>query len=250
MAMAIFAPVLGSILLTMRGGKYLLSGSVLTTFFLALEIRTNHIQMTYYLFIIILIFMLIEFYHAVSAKQSKAFFKAVSCLAGAAMLAVAINAGSLWSTWNMARSPSAAIKPDAKRTECKFRSGQDYAYQYSQGVGEISTFLVPNMYGGASNDKFPAGESEVAKALVKDGMDQAQAQQIVDQLNQGGALRPYWGDKPSTAGSWYFGSIVIFLFILGLFIVNNRFKWWIASTSFLLFFSFGKNFPLVSDLVL
>jgi hypothetical protein len=250
MAMAIFAPVLGSILLTLRGGKYLLPGSVLTAFFLALEIRTNHIQMTYYLFIIILIFILIELYHAVSAKQGKTFFKAVACLAGAALLAVAINAGSLWSTWEYGQE-SIRGKSNLTQKGPNASSGldRDYAYQYSQGVGEISTFLIPNMYGGASNDKFPAGESEVAKALVKGGMDQGQAQQIVDQLNQGGALRPYWGDKPSTAGSWYFGSIVIFLFILGLFIVNNRFKWWIASTSFLfIFLSFGKNFPLVSDL--
>ncbi|WP_285054468.1 YfhO family protein [Pedobacter ginsengisoli] len=250
MAMAIFAPVLGSILLTMRGGKYLLPGSVLTAFFLALEIRTNHVQMTYYLFIIILIFMLIELYHAISTKQGKTFFKAVACLAGAVLLAVAINAGSLWSTWEYGQE-SIRGKSNLTQKGPNASSGldRDYAYQYSQGVGEISTFLVPNMYGGASNDKFPPGESEVAKALVKNGMDQGQAQQIVDQLNQGGALRPYWGDKPSTAGSWYFGSIVIFLFILGLFIVNNRFKWWIASTSFLfIFLSFGRNFPLVSDL--
>jgi hypothetical protein len=250
MAMAIFAPILGAILLTLRGGKYLLPGSVLTAFFLALEIRINHIQMTYYLFIVLLIFIAIELYHAVSVKQTKAFFKAIACLAAAALLAIAINAGTLWSTWEYGQE-SIRGKSNLTQKGPNVSSGldRDYAYQYSQGVGEISTFLVPNMYGGASNDKFPAGESEVAKALVKDGMDQGQAQQIVDQLNQGGALRPYWGDKPSTAGSWYFGSIVIFLFILGLFIVNNRFKWWIASASFLfIFLSFGKNFPLVSDL--
>lgn len=253
MAMAIFAPVLGAILLTLRGGRYLLPGSVLTAFFLALEIRTNHIQMTYYLFIIILIFMLIELCHAISEKQGKTFFKAVAFLAGAALLAVAINAGSLWSTWEYGQQ-SIRGKSNLTKKGPNASSGldRDYAYQYSQGVGEISTFLVPNMYGGASSDKFPAGESEVAKALVKNRIPQEQVQPLleqVDQFTRGTLLRPYWGDKPSTVGSWYFGSIVIFLFILGLFIVNNRFKWWIASTSFLfIFLSFGRNFPLVSDL--
>jgi hypothetical protein len=250
MAMAIFAPVLGSIILTLRGGRHLLTGAVLSAFFLALEIRTNHIQMTYYLFIILLIFILIELYHAVSTKQTRPFFKSLAFLTGAALLAVAINAGSLWSTWQYGQE-SIRGKSNLTQKGPNASSGlpRDYAYQYSQGVGEISTFLVPNLYGGASNDKFPAGKSEITKALVKNGAQEAQAQQIVDQLNQDGMLRPYWGDKPSTVGSWYFGAIVIFLFILGLFIVNNRFKWWIVSASFLfIFLSFGKNFPLVSDL--
>jgi hypothetical protein len=253
MAMAIFAPILGAILLTLRGGKCLLPGSVLTAFFLALEIRINHIQMTYYLFIVLLIFIAIELYHAVSVKQTKAFFKAIACLAVAALLAIAINAGTLWSTWEYGQE-SIRGKSNLTQKGPNASSGldRDYAYEYSQGVGEISTFLVPNMYGGASNDKFPEGDSEVAKALLKNGIPQEQVQpllQQVDQFTRGQLLRPYWGDKPSTAGSWYFGSIVIFLFILGLLIVNNRFKWWIASTSFLfIFLSFGKNFPLISDL--
>lgn len=250
MAMAIFPPILGAILLTLRGGRYLLPGAVLTAFFLALEIRTNHIQMTYYLFIILLIFIGIELYHAVSAKQGKTFFKSLACLTGAALLAVTINAGSLWSTWQYGQE-SIRGKSNLTQKDPNASSGlpRDYAYQYSQGVGEISTFLVPNLYGGASSDRFSAGKSEVTRALAKTGVDEAQAQQIVEQLNQNGVLRPYWGDKPSTVGSWYFGAIVIFLFILGCFIVNNRFKWWIVSASFLfIFLSFGRNFPLVSDL--
>ncbi|MES2455475.1 MAG: YfhO family protein [Bacteroidota bacterium] len=250
MAMAIFPPVLGAILLTLRGGKYLLPGAVLTAFFLALEIRTNHIQMTYYLFIILLIFILIELYHAVSVKQVKAFLKPLAYLTGAALMAVAINAGSLWSTWEYGQQ-SIRGKSNVTQKGPNASSGldRDYAYQYSQGVGEISTFLVPNLYGGASQDKFPAGKSEVTKALVKNGVEETKAQQIVEQMNQNGDLRPYWGDKPSTVGSWYFGAIVIFLFVLGLFVVNNRFKWWIVSASFLfIFLSFGRNFPLVSDL--
>jgi hypothetical protein len=250
MAMAVFAPILGSVLLTMRGGKYLLRGAVLTAFFLALEIRTNHIQMTYYLFIILIIFIVIEGYHAISTKQSKPFFTAIAYLSAAVLLAVAINAGSLWSTWEYGQE-SIRGKANLTRNSTEANTGLErgYAYQYSQGVGEISTFIVPNLYGGASSDRFPEGKSKITEDLLKAGMPDAQAQGLVAQLNEQGILRPYWGDKPSTVGSWYFGAIVMFLFVLGLFIVNTRFKWWILAASFLfIFLSFGKNFPLVSDL--
>jgi hypothetical protein len=250
MAMAVFAPILGSILLTLRGGKYLLRGAVLTAFFLALEIRTNHIQMTYYLFMILLLFIIIEAYHAISIKQTKPFFTALGYLAAASVLAVTINAGSLWSTWEYGQE-SIRGKANLTRSSTEANSGlqRDYAYQYSQGVGEISTFLIPNLYGGASSDRFPEGKSQVQEELLKAGVPDAQVQALVAQLSQQNVLRPYWGDKPGTAGSWYFGAIVMFLFVLGLFIVNTRFKWWILSASFLfIFLSFGKNFPLVSDL--
>ncbi|MHA4893396.1 YfhO family protein [Pedobacter sp. PWIIR3] len=250
MAMAFFAPILAAILLTLRSGKHLISGSLLTAFFLALEIRTNHIQMTYYLFIVLLIFVLIELYHAISTKQTKPFLTALSCIALATLLAVAINAGSLWSTWQYGQETIRG-KSNLTNKSKESNTGLDraYAYQYSQGVGEISTFLIPNSYGGASSDRFPEGTSAVENGLVANGIPQDQVPKIMDYLTQEGIYRPYWGAKPSTVGSWYFGAIVMFLFILGLFIVNNRFKWWIVSTSFLfIFLSFGKNFPLVSDL--
>lgn len=250
MAMAFFAPILAAILLTLRGGKYLFPGSLLTAFFLALEIRTNHIQMTYYLFMIIMILILIELYNAITTKKTREFFKAFGCLALAAVLAVAINAGALWSTWQYGQE-SIRGKAILSSKNNKTDAGLDrsYVYQYSQGVGEIGTFLIPDLYGGASSSKFPDGPKSVKEGLTKSGIDEAQAQNVVDQLVQANALRPYWGDKPGTAGSWYFGAIVIFLFILGLFIVNNRIKWWIVSTSFLfIFLSFGQNFPLISDL--
>ncbi|MFP5080586.1 YfhO family protein [Pedobacter sp. JCM 36344] len=250
MAMAVFAPILGSILLTLRGGKYLLRGAVLTAFFLALEIRTNHIQMTYYLFMILILFIIIEGYHAISSKQSKPFFTALAYLSAASALALTINAGSLWSTWEYGQE-SIRGKANLTRSNTEANSGlqRGYAYQYSQGVGEIATFLVPNLYGGASSDRFPEGKSQVEDNLLKAGVPEAQTQGLLAQLDQQGILRPYWGDKPSTAGSWYFGAIVMFLFALGLFIIKTRFKWWILSASFLfIFLSFGKNFPLVSDL--
>ncbi|HKG07945.1 MAG TPA: YfhO family protein [Pedobacter sp.] len=247
-AIALFAPVLAAILLTLRG-KHLL-GFVLTAFFLAFEIRCNHIQMTYYLFMAIMILMVFELYHALISGQIKPFLTAVGYLLAGAVLALGINAGTLWTTYEFGQE---SIRGKANLTRSTSNSesglGKEYAYHWSQGVGEISTFLVPNMYGGASTSKLLTEDSEIAKLLRKGGLPENQITGTITELQQSGTFSTYWGDKSSTHGPWYFGAIVGFLFVLGLLIIDNRYKWWIASTTFLfIFLSFGKNFPLISDL--
>ncbi|NRF37321.1 YfhO family protein [Pedobacter foliorum] len=247
MAISFFAPVLGSILLTFRG-RYLLGG-LLTAFFLAVEIRCNHIQMTYYLFMCLLILAGFELYYAIASKQLKAFFTSVAYLLGGVILAVGVNAGQLWTTYEYGNE-SIRGKANLSRTSSKSDTGlgRDYAYNWSQGVGEISTFLVPNMYGGATHIKQLDEHSHVAKALVNNGVREDQVKEIIPQLQQG-LLRTYWGEKSSTHGPWYFGCIVIFLYVLGLFIVKGKMKWWILTSTFLfVFLSFGRHFPLISDL--
>jgi hypothetical protein len=247
MAISFFAPVLGSILLTFRG-RYLLGG-LLTAFFLAVEIRCNHIQMTYYLFMCLLILAGFELYYAIASKQLKTFLTSVAYLLGGVILAVGVNAGQLWTTYEYGNE-SIRGKANLTRTSSKSDTGlgRDYAYNWSQGVGEISTFLVPNMYGGATHIKQLDEHSHVAKALVEKGVPQEQVKETVTQLQQG-LLRTYWGEKSSTHGPWYFGCIVIFLYVLGLFIVKGKMKWWILTSTFLfVFLSFGRHFPLISDL--
>ena len=247
MAISFFAPVLGSILLTFRG-RYLLGG-LLTALFLAIEIRCNHIQMTYYLFMCLLILAGFELYYAIASKQLKAFFTAVGYLFAGVILAVGVNAGQLWTTYEYGNE-SIRGKANLARTTSKSDSGlgRDYAYLWSQGVGEISTFLVPNMYGGATQIKQLDEHSNVAKALVAKGVPEDQVKELIPQLEQG-LLRTYWGEKSSTHGPWYFGCIVIFLYVLGLFIVKGKMKWWVLTSTFLfVFLSFGKHFPLISDL--
>lgn len=247
-AIALFAPVLAAILLTLRG-KHLL-GFVLTAFFLAFEIRCNHIQMTYYLFMAIMILMGFELYHAVISGQIKPFMKSLAYLFAGALLALGINTGTLWSTYEFGQE-SIRGKANLTRTTSSSESGlgRAYAYHWSQGVGEISTFLVPNMYGGASTSKLFGEDSGVAGVLRQRGLPENQITGTMTELQQNGLLTSYWGDKSSTHGPWYFGAIVCFLFVLGVFIVDNRYKWWIVSTTFLfIFLSFGRNFPFVSDL--
>ena len=247
MAISFFAPVLGSILLTFRG-RYLLGG-LLTALFLAIEIRCNHIQMTYYLFMCLLILAGFELYYAIASKQLKAFFTAVGYLFAGVILAVGVNAGQLWTTYEYGNE-SIRGKANLARTTSKSDSGlgRDYAYLWSQGVGEISTFLVPNMYGGATQIKQLDEHSNVAKALGAKGVPEDQVKELIPQLEQG-LLRTYWGEKSSTHGPWYFGCIVVFLYVLGLFIVKGKMKWWVLTSTFLfVFLSFGKHFPLISDL--
>lgn len=241
LAIAFFAPILAGILLTLRR-KYLL-GAALTAIALALEIRSNHIQMTYYLFIAILIFIGIEIYHAIKTKTLKDLTKPATYLAGALLIAISVNAGMLWTTYEYGQE-SIRGKSNLTNTQTKVGNGLDkeYAYQWSQGVGENITFLVPNFYGGGGASQLDE-TSEVAKTLSQKGVPADQAVGFAKQLPT------YWGEKPFTSGPFYFGAIICFLFILGLFIVKGRFKWWILSATVLsLLLSFGKNWPLVSDL--
>ncbi|QEK52249.1 hypothetical protein FYC62_11820 [Pedobacter aquae] len=241
LAIGFFAPVLAGILLTLRG-RYLL-GAALTALFIALEIRVNHIQMTYYLFLALLILVGIEFYHAYKQKLTKDFFKSIGYLTGAVLIAVIINASMLWTTYEYGQL-SIRGKSNLTSTNTPANTGLDkeYAYQWSQGVGESITFLIPNAYGGGSASLLDE-KSEVVKNLTSKGIDINQSLDFAKQLPG------YWGPKPFTSGPWYFGAFVFFLFVLGLFIVKSRLKWWLLSATLLsLFLSFGKNFSLISDL--
>ena len=246
MAIAFFPPILAGIILTFR--RHYILGAVLTALFLAIEIRTNHIQMTYYLFIALLIYVGIELYHAIKSKSSKDFIKSFGYLAAASVLAIAVNAGMLWTTYEYSTE---TIRGKSNLTTDKSAPNtgldKEYAYQWSQGVGESLTFLVPNAYGGGSGPNLDE-KSEVAKALAAKGIPAEQLMPAMQQLSQVG-LSTYWGDKQFTSGPWYFGAIICFLFIFGLFIVKNRIKWWILSASILcLLLSFGRHLPFLSDL--
>jgi hypothetical protein len=247
-AIALFAPIVASIILTFRG-RYLL-GSALTALFLALEIRANHIQMTYYLFLALLILVGIECYHAFKNKTLNAFAKSAAYLFGALLLALAVNASILWSTYEYGNE---TIRGKSNLTKNVVEPSEglpkDYAYAWSQGVGECLTFLVPNAYGGASGlREIDPAKSAITKAFTTKGLSQEQAEGYTQQLG-GAGISTYWGEKQFTEGPFYFGAIICFLFVFGLIIVKNRIKWWLLATVVLtMLLSFGRNFPFVSDL--
>lgn len=240
-AIALFAPILASIILV-KNGRYLLGGSLLALF-LAMEIKANHIQMTYYLLIALLILLVIELVLAIRSKTTAAFVKSLVYIAAATMLAILVNASALWSTYEYSKE---SIRGQANLTKNTTGAGngvkREYAYEFSEGVGETLTFLVPNAYGGVTRGS-TGEDSKVAKVLIDKGVDAAQAQNIAQNLPL------YWGEKPFTEGPWYFGAVICFLFIFGLMVVKNPIKWWVLATVVLtMLLSFGRNFPLISDL--
>ena len=241
-AIAFMAPILAGILLAFRG-KYLW-GAVLLALAMALEIRVNHIQVTYYLFLAALVLVGIEVYGAIREKRLLAFGKALAYQVAAVALAIAVNASLLWPTYEYSRETlrgqSNLTTENAQRADNGV--SRDYAYQWSQGVGESLTFLIPNAYGGGMSTRLD-GESNVARLVIGKGADPAQAAGFAANMST------YWGEKPGTSGPWYFGAGVMFLFILGLIIVPGRLKWWLAgATALALLLSFGRHFPFVSDL--
>jgi hypothetical protein len=249
LAIGFFAPIIASIILTLRGK--LILGASLTALFLALEIRANHVQMTYYLFLCLLIFIGIEVYQAYKNKTLPVLGKAIGFLAAGVILAVMVNASLLWTTTEYAAETNRG-KSNLTNAEGKQESmTKDYAYNWSQGVGESFTFLIPNLYGGATSiDELVKPESKMYKSLVEvTGGDPQQTTQAIQQLGSGLNMQQYWGEKPGTSGGYYFGAIVCFLFVFGLFIVKSRLKWWVLATTILfMLLSYGKNFPFVSDL--
>ncbi|SEO78822.1 hypothetical protein SAMN05192574_11325 [Mucilaginibacter gossypiicola] len=241
-AIAFFGPILAGIILTLRG-KHLLGFSV-TALFLALEIRANHVQMTYYLMLALLIMVGIELYHAIKNKTLNDFLKSLGYIAAAVVLSVAVNASILWSTADYGNE---TIRGKSNLTQHTTEPSnglpKDYAYEWSQGVGECITFLIPNAYGGGEQGSTDP-DSHVIKALNATGADPNQVTGI-----SANYLPLYWGNKPFTAGPFYFGAVICLLFVWGLMIVKNRIKWWLLGAVVLtMLLSFGRNWPFVSDL--
>jgi hypothetical protein len=250
LAIAFFPSIIASVLLTLRG-RYI-TGGALTALFLALEFKANHIQMTYYLLMALFILVCIELYHAIKDKTTPAFLKSLSYLVAALVLALLVNASLLWSTLEYSKySYRGQSNLTQNKNEPSNGLTKDYAYTWSQGVGECLTFLIPNAYGGATGPSEAVDQnSATAKIFIAKGMPEDQSVNAAQQVTSSfPGLSMYWGNKPSTSGPFYFGAVICFLFLFGLLTVKSRIKWWILGTVVLtLLLSFGGNWPYVSDL--
>jgi hypothetical protein len=227
-AMAYMAPVIGSVVYSFR--RNTMTGASLFALFLALQIMANHVQITYYTGIIVLVFGIYELIHAVKSRMIPSFLKSLGVLVVAALIAFSVNFASLYSTWEYSKE-STRGKSELTTVAGTNTKGLDpeYITQWSYGIGESMTFLIPNFRGGATAP-FDS-DSETVKALRKNNMGQAQGQ-----------LYRYWGKQPNTSGPVYFGAVVLFLFVLGLIMIKGRDKWWILTAALLsLLLSWGKN---------
>jgi hypothetical protein len=236
-AIAYMAPMIGGIYYTYR--NHAIKGALLTTFFLTLELIANHPQITYYSFICILIFLIAEFIQALSRKNIPDFLKKSVILVIPVLLAVGMNFTSLYTTYEYGkysiRQKSELITKDSNKTNGLDR---DYVTQWSYGVNETFTLLIPNFKGGAS---IPFDRnSKTFTALRKNN-----AAQYANQF------QIYWGNQPGTDGPVYVGAIIVFLFILGLVIVKGPEKWWLLSGTVLaILLAWGKNFMPFTNLFL
>lgn len=239
-AIAYIAPVLAGIILTYRG-KYLLGG-LLTALFLSLELLANHLQITYYLGMIIVAFGISEFIFHVKEKQLKSFFIASAVILVAGFIALGTNITNLLATYEYGKE---TIRGKTELTSEKENrtSGldKDYATGWSYGIGESMTLLIPNARGGASAGSGGVN-SETYKALMQNNVPEESAMQVLNNLPL------YWGQQPSTSGPVYVGAILIFLFMLGLLIVENRYRWWLLGITLLsVMLAWGHNFMPLTD---
>ncbi|MFN8711526.1 MAG: YfhO family protein [Bacteroidota bacterium] len=231
-SMAYMAPVLTGVFLTMRGR--LLLGGVLTAVALAFELAAGHLQITYYLAILTLLLGIGEAIRLVTEKKVIYLAKAGAILAVAVVLAVLPNITSMYLTNEYGKETTrgrSELTLDSK-TESKTEDGLGigYATQWSYGVGETFTLLIPNFNGGAS-DRI----AEYDKAALKKAPSEMR-----EQIGQG--FTAYFGDQPFTSGPVYAGAIFCFLFVLALFIVKDPIKWWLlAATVISIMFSWGSN---------
>lgn len=235
MALAYLPPMIAGVVWAYRG--HLLKGFIVTAIFSAFEVNANHVQMTYY-YLFILLFMILAFLvQAVKEKQLARFVKAtLVCILGAG-IGICVNMSNLYHTWQYSkesmRGKSELVKANSdNQTDSGLE--RDYITQWSYGIGETWTLLVPNAKGGAS----------VPLSLNEKAMEKADPNYIpiYQQIGQ------YWGEQPMTSGPVYVGAFVLMLFVLGLFIVHGPMKWALLAVTILsILLSWGKNFMGFTD---
>ena len=250
--------VIGGVLLAFRG-KYLVGGA-LTAIGMAMQVLANHVQMTYYMVILLIFLGIFEFVWAIKDKTLPNFAKAVGVIAISAVLGVMANTAMLWTTYEYTAETQRGVKeltlsaPGQEATttsEAKEGLDKDYIFNWSYGIGETMNLLVPNARGGSSNQIFytdPTSASFTAVQQAAQRAEPSQQQQVLQQLAY--TTRHYWGEQPFTSGPVYLGAVVVFLFAMGLILVKNRLKWWVlTSVIFTLMIAWGKNFAAFNYLL-
>ncbi len=232
---ALMAPVVAGIIFTYNRNMWI--GALFTTIALGLQIAYNHVQITYYLALLVMILVIGRFVYAIMHKTLKQFAKASGILVIAAFLAVLPNISNLWTTYEYGKY-SIRGKSDLKVAEDdKQHSGLDKTYAHSWSLEKPGTFtlMIPNVVGGASAS-FDSNENSLKEV-------EKEFKPII-----GNFFSQYWGGRPFTQGPVYAGAIVCFLFMLGAFYYKGPDKWWlIAGTIFSIFLAWGRHFPAFTD---
>ena len=236
--LAYVPPTIAGMVLAYRGR--LLAGGLVTALFVALQIVSNHVQMSYY-FLFVMLFIAIAYgVEAWRAKAFPRFLRATGVLVVAGLVGVAINLSNLYHTYTYSkqtmRGPSELVQTgEAAAQQTDGGLERDYITQWSYGIAETWTLLIPNYKGGAS---VPLADND-------------RAMQKADPRYAGlyRSLTQYFGTQPMTSGPVYVGAFVLFLFLLGCFVVKGPLKWaLLGATVFSILLSWGKNFMPLTDL--
>ncbi|MFL5754600.1 MAG: hypothetical protein ACJ76F_14400, partial [Bacteroidia bacterium] len=239
-AIGYMAPMLGGIILTLRGN--LTWGGALTALFTALELNANHVQITYYLFLLVTVLMLVELVSAFRKKALKQFITSCAVLAAAVIIGVLPNITNLWATYEYGKystrgKTELTIKANNQKNDDIKTSGldRDYATQWSCGKGETFTLLIPNFKGGASE----------AIGKNKDALKNVDPQFKQDVASFGA----YFGNQPFTSGPVYVGAIMFFLALLGMFIIDSNIKWVLfIGTLLSIMLAWGRNMMWLTNI--
>ncbi len=241
-ALGYMPPVIAGVYAAFRG-KYIL-GSIVTGLFLGLQILMNHLQITYYTLLVIVVFGLIELIAAIRNKSLAEFVKPFPWLIFFVVLAVGANFSNLYTTYEYGkysiRGPSELSTDPENRT-----SGldKDYATQYSYTLGETFNLMIPNFMGGSSAEKL--SENSNTYKYLKSAYGTPVARDFVKNVPT------YWGEQLQTAGPVYLGAVAVYLFILGLFILKGPIKWWLSAVTIIsIMLAWGHNFPMLTNFML
>lgn len=236
-----YMPLVIAGVMVMFRRKYLLGG-ILMALGLCLEIKSNHLQVTYYTGLLCFILYMGFVIKSGMDKEIKGLLKGTGVLAVAVIIAVLCNASNFYGNYEMAQESIRGKSELTQPTETQKQSSgldKDYTFAWSYGKAETLSLLIPNIHGGESGGMLGT-QSNVYKQL------KTQGQQLPP---NGIQMYTYWGDQPFTSGPVYFGAIICFLFVLGMIVIKSKLKWvLLAATVFFIFLSWGRNFEAFNDL--
>ncbi len=245
-AIAYIPVVMAGIILVFQR-KYLL-GFLLTALAMSLELMANHIQMTYYLFFMVMIYGIVQLIQSIKEKEIPHFIKSIGILLGAVILAIGTNATNLLATKEYAnystRSKSElTITPDGSEKVVTSGLSPEYITEYSYGKWETFSLFIPRFVGGT---RYEEVKDSQLRAFLQDAVNKGLNPDDANYLMQITSM--YWGEMPIVAAPYYIGAIFIFLFVLALFLVDGKWKkWLVAATIFSILLSWGKHFSFLTD---
>ena len=241
-----YIPLVVAGLLLLKQHK-LLPGFLVSLVAISLQIRANHYQMTYYMLILLGIYFIVYLVDSYRKNDVKDFITYMSLFVLAGILSLGLNAPNILSTYDYSKYSTRSqselkLNPDGSEKEISTGLDYDYITQYSYGIFESLNLVAPRVQGGASSED--VGEnSDLYEFLIDNNVPKPQAQSFIK------SVPTYWGSQPILEAPAYIGASIAFLFILSLFVVKGPFKWWLLISFILsLLLSWGKNFPLLTNL--